>query len=247
MEMNVKSFKDVLRKASINYLVPSVSLRIWNGKVVVASASPDNNAFVFLTLPNGVIDNDKEDFEFNFADIMQNLKPYLDLIKDEIVNVKVDNNKLIVKDSQKKKMNWFFCTKEFTNHFSGDDRSDEFDYFYETKLNQDFLNIFNEIKKIATRFGKIYFTCKDGKIYIESTDKTNSFCNSLDVEMDDVKKDFEVTLCFDFKNLSNIITTIEDEIDQYTLKMTYIADSDAGMAVFSKGNQERYFITSKSE
>ena len=190
----------------------------------------------------------KEEIELNFSDISANLKPYLDLIKDEEVNVDIQENKMVIKDSENKKFDIFFCTKEFTNEFSGEDKSDKFDYFYENQVSKDVIKKFNEIKKIALRFQKLYFICDNGNLYIESTDKTNSFCNSVKYQIDSVDKDLDISMCFDFKNLSYIISTIENDIDNFSLKCTYLEKSEVGMALFENADKsEKYFIMSKSE
>lgn len=248
MKMNVTELKKVLKKSSINYLIPSVSLKFENGRVWSSSISPENTTIVFLNVEDTVLGNKKEELEFNFSDISSNLKPYLDLIKDEEVDVKITENKLTINDSEQKKFDLFFCTKEFTNDFSGQDKSDSFDYFYENDLTKSIIGKFNEIKKIALRFQKLYFICADGGFYIESTDKNNSFCNSVKFKLDDVSPDLDISMCFDFKNLSYILSTIENDIDNFKLRCTYIKESDAGLALFEhKDKSEKYFITSKSE
>ncbi|MFW6046876.1 MAG: hypothetical protein ACOCP4_03710 [Candidatus Woesearchaeota archaeon] len=131
MKMNVTELKKVLRKSSINYLIPSVSLKFQNGKVVANSISSDNNSIVFMNTDDKVLKNENEEIELNFSEISSNLKPYLDLIKDDEADVQLSENKMVIKDSEKKKFDIFFCTKEFTNEFSGEDKSDSFQYFYE--------------------------------------------------------------------------------------------------------------------
>lgn len=248
-KMNMWNFKKVLKKASVNYLIPGVSLEFDGGKIIANSISSDNNTIAFLSLPNEVTEDKSEQYEFNFSDIATNLKPYIDLVKDESVNVKVEENRLVIKDSQKKRFNLFFCTKDFTNHFSGKDSSDKLNFFYDNKMSESLLEKINEIKKVAFRFGKIYFIAEEGKLYVETTDKTNSFCNSVRVEVDDLKdSDLNVSMCFDFKNLSYILSTIDDNITDFSLKCTYIEQSEAGMILFENSDKsEKYFITSKIE
>lgn len=247
MKINVRNFKNLLKKATIDYLVPSISLNIENNKIWASSISPDQNAIVFLNLPNDIIDKTDEHHEFNFQDIGSNVKPYIDLLKDELVDLQIGENKILLKDSTKKKINLFFCTVEFTNHFQGEDKSEKYDYFYETQMSKDFLSRFNELKKVAVKFGKIYIVCKDGKLYIESTDKTNSFSNSVSLETDDVNPELDFSMCFDFRNLSYILNTIEDNIENFKMKCTYLEEYEAGMILFENGNEEKYFITSKNE
>lgn len=219
-----------------------------SGRIISSSISSDNNVIAFLDLPDTVLKNESEELEFNFADIFSNLRPYVDLVKDEEVDLKLEDSRMIIKDSEKKKFELFFCTKEFTNRFSGTDKSDSFDYFYENQLSSSIIAKFDEIKKIALKFGKIYFICEDGKLYIEATDKTNSFCNSLKLEIDDIDSDLDISMCFDFKNLKHILNTVGDNIDDFKLKCTYIKDSEAGMVLFENTDKtEKYFITSKSE
>lgn len=248
MKMNVLELKKMLKKSSINYLIPSVNLNFKDGRVWSNSISADNNVISFINVDDNILNSGSEEIEFNFSDISANLKPYLDLIKDEEVDVNITDNKLIIKDSEKKKFDLFFCTKEFTNNFSGEDKSGTFSYFYENDLSKQIMSKFNEIKKIALRFQKLYFICKDGGFYIESTDKTNSFCNSVKFQIDNVDKDLDISMCFDFKNLSYILSTIENDIDNFNLKCTYITESDAGLALFAnKDGSEKYFVMSKSE
>lgn len=250
MKMNVSELKKMLKKSSINYLIPSVSLNFQNGRVKANSISSDNNVISFINMDDNVLWSGKEEIEFNFSDISSNLKPYLDLIKDDKVEAKINDNNLVINDSENKKFDLFFCTKEFTNDFSGQDKSDSFNYFYDNDLSKQTMNKFNEIKKIALRFQKIYFICEDGGFYMESTDKTNSFCNSVKFKVDDgIDKNMDnISMCFDFKNLSYILGTIENEIDDFKLKCTYINENDAGLMLFeNKNNGEKYFIMSKSE
>ena len=248
-KMNMWNFKKVLKKTSINYLIPGVNLEFNGDKIISSSISKDNNTIAFLKLPNSVLSGTDEQFEFNFSDISNNLKPYVDLINDETVNVKIEDSKISLKDSQKKKFNIFFCTKDFTSHFSGEDPTDKIDFFYDNKISEELVEKLNEIKKVALRFGKIYFVVEDGKLFLESTDKTNSFCNSVRVEVDKIKdKDMNVSICFDFKNLSYVLSTIDDNIENFRLKCAYIEQSEAGMILFENTDKsEKYFITSKIE
>lgn len=248
MKMNVSELKKMLKKSSISYLIPSVSLNFQNGKVWTNSISSDSNVISFIKMDDTIIQSGEEEIEFNFSDISSNLKPYLDLIKDEEVEVKISDNKLVINDSENKKFDLFFCTKEFTNNFSGQDKTESLEYFYENDLSKQIMNKFNEIKKIALRFQKLYFICKDGEFCIESTDKTTSFCNSVKFKVDDVDTNLDISMCFDFKNLSYILNTIENDIDNFRLRCTYINESDAGLALFeNKDTSEKYFIMSKSE
>lgn len=248
MKMNMKNFKEFLNKASVNYLIPGISMTMDKEQITSSLISADGHAIVFMKWPNTIINEPKkEEFEFNFADISTNIKPYIDLIKDDIVDLQIKENYILIKDSTKKNVKMFFCTKEFTNHFSGQDKSKTLDYFYESQMTKELINKINEIKKIALRFGKVYLVCKEGKLYLESTDKTNSFSNSVDLEMDNIDKELDMTVCFNFKNLNHILNIIEKDIEKFTMKCTYIKESEAGLILFENGDKEKYFITSVSE
>lgn len=250
LKLNMLNFKSLLRKASIDYLIPSLNITFTNdGWVVAKSISTDNNSISILKIKNDILNiKKKEELVFNFADIAFNLKPYINLIKDEDVNIKIDDDKITIKDDKKRKFNLFFCTKEFTNHFSGDDPSSKFKFFYDNDVN--FMDQFNEIKPIALKFNKIYFTCAENKLYLEATDKTNAFCNNVNMEIDELTENFdnEVSMCFDFRNFSSIISTIEERIDNFKIKIVYLEEESAGMIIFeNKSENEKYFITSRNE
>ncbi|MFW6007932.1 MAG: hypothetical protein ACOCP8_01595 [archaeon] len=251
MKMNIKNFRKLLNKASIGYLIPSVSLNFDGNKLHSKQISSDNNSIVFLNLPDDILENENgEEFQLNFSDISTNVKPYLDLIKDEVVDVKFNDDFIIIEDSEKKKMKLFFCSLEFTNYFSRKDKTKQYTPFYETNLTNDLLTKISEIRKIAQRFGKIYLVTKNGKIYLEATDKTNNYCNDLSIEIDDINTDKEISLYFDFKNLQYILSTIKyesDEVENFKLKCVYHEEHQAGMMFFENNEKEKYVITSKNE
>lgn len=224
-------------------------MKFKNGKIISTSISPDNTAIQFLNIDNNVVGNKEEEFDFHFSDITLNLKPYIDLISDEEVDIKIHENKLVIKDSTKKTLNLFFCDREFTNHFTGEDSSDNLSFFYDNTITDDFISKFNDIKKIAFKFGKVYFIVKDGKLYIEATDKLNSFSNGVKIEFEDIDdSNLDFYMCFDFKNLNYIVSAFENENDDFLLKCTYNQQHEAGMILFqNKNGSEKYFLTSKSE
>ncbi len=247
MKMNMLNFKKALKWSSINYLIPNISMKFKDGKIICYSISSDSYAISFIEIPDNVIGNKKEELEFNFSDMQTNLVPYLSLINDEKVDIKITDQSLKIKDSENVLFKLFFCSKDFTNNFDGTDAAKELDFFHNEKLNKNLLEKLNEIKKIGLQFEKLYFICEEDKLFIECTDKQNPFSNSIKLEISKLKKPIgEMSMCFDFKSLSYIISTIENDFENFNLKCTYLPDNEAGMILFEHSeNFIKYYLTSK--
>ncbi len=65
-------------------------------------------------------------------------------------------------------MTFHFSSPDFVSSYKGDKPKID-NWFFNEKINDDIINKFNKIKKIAGKFGKIYFTIEDNKLYIETT------------------------------------------------------------------------------
>lgn len=242
MNLNVNKFLEYLKKSTLNYSIESTSINFNDGKVWSKMMSPDQNAVIFLNMENNIITDVSDDTTFNFSEPNKNVKPYLDLIDNDEISYKLDSDKLTLIDGrQKSKL--FFCVEDFVSSFGAEEP--ELEFFHELDLTNDVISIFNKVKKIASKFDKIYFTVEDNSLYIEATDKTNRYSNGLKYKLDDVTfKDIE--LCFEYKNINSVLNIITS--DEFKLKFVYREEQNAGMILFEKVDlSEKYFLMSKME
>lgn len=251
VQMNMNNFKKYLNKASVSYLINSLSIKFSGSEVSSNLISSDGQVISLIKKQNDFINlvAGNEQMELYFNDIAGTLQPYLKLIKDENVYADIGENKMSIKDSDKKRFNFFFCSREFTSEFGGKDPSDRLTYFYDSDFSEIMFNKISDIKEVARKFGKAYITAKDGVLYMETTDKTNKFCNGVNIELDKVEdKELDISLCFDFKNLWAIMETIKDQSDFFRFRITYVPEQDLGMILFQgDDNSEKFFVTSKKE
>jgi len=243
MKLNVENLKDVIKRSTLNYLISSIQLKFNNDKIISNMISTSMDAVIMLELDNNVIDiKSKDDIMFNFTEPNINVKPFLDLIDDELIDIVIDDSKVKL-GSSKQKMTFHFSSPDFVSSYKGDKPKID-NWFFNEKINDDIINKFNKIKKIAGKFGKIYFTIEDNKLYIETTDKTNTFANSMKFEIGDV--DYKnLTLCFDFKNVNALLSLISKTYDNYIIKLHITEDEEGGMLKFEKtdGSENFYFVS----
>ena len=244
MNINVVNFKDVLKKATLNFSIPSVQLKFEGGKISSSMISENRDAIVNIDVDNDVMDGD--DVEFNFASPSQNLVPFLGLLDEDDADITIRNEKIILKHGSQK-CNVHFCSPTIVNTFGGKAGREDIEYFVTMNINETFVENFNKIKKVGSRFGKVYLTVKDKQLFIETTDKTNRFSNSLKFKLMDIDMDKDFTMCFDYSNFSNLMNIVGNR-EVFKLNIAYIEAQEAGMLyVETDDKSENYYLMSREE
>ncbi len=98
MKLNVDEFKNVLRKGTMNYTIDSIGLVINKDHVKSSMISSDRTALVFLNLPNAMIEgfNVNDEVVWNFTEPNNRVKPYLEILDEEVVPITIKDDKIIV-------------------------------------------------------------------------------------------------------------------------------------------------------
>jgi hypothetical protein len=245
MIVNVRNFERLLKKATLSYTIDFVQLNIDKERISSSLINNERNAIVILDVSNDVFMEVGGEHEFNFAEPNQYIIPFLSLIDEEeaLFDVRRERVKLTSGPLQST-LN--FSSPQTSRIFSVSEPKAGTDFFTELAIDDEFKEKFTKIKKIGTRFGKIYFTVSDGVLYIETTDKKNTYCNDLRFELQAVEKG-DLVLCFDYKNLVSLMSVL-DEDKEYTLALTYLDDRNMGMLYVSDADRmERYYLTSMKE
>lgn len=237
--INVGEFKDFIKRSTWNYMIPSCWVKLQDGRVSSKMLSPDKTAILFLDKENNIIP-DLNDVDLYFKDPDKNLKPYLNLFEDE-AEVKINDTKMTLYNGDQI-TNIFFSDSNFINTFSGNEPNLEI--FYNVNMSN-LVENFKKIKKIASKFDKIYFSVENGKMMMETTDKTNPHANSLRFSIDDVEKK-DISMHFNFKVVSSLFSIVEPE--RFEIGFVYIEEQEAGMIIVkSKDGTEKYYIPSSQE
>jgi len=248
-KVNLLEFQDVLRRSTLNFSIDNVGMSFGKDSFRVGMRSP--NAIVILKGDNSIISGiaPTDTWDLNFSEPSKNVKAYFDLIipddQDEAV-IEMMNEKIVVK-SGGQKSNLFFCSEHLITKFDREGPRTDGDLMFEFDITQEFVDIFNLVKKVAGGFGKIYFNVENGEVSIESTDKTNSFSNGMRMVIGQSEFD-DVSVCFDFKTFNNVMTLINGDATDFHFRIGYIPQSGGGMASFIKGDDsEKYFVLSMRE
>ena len=242
MNINVVNFKDVLKKATLNFSIPSVQLKFDGGKISSNMISENRNAIISIEVENDVMGGDG--VEFNFASPSQNLIPFLNLIDEEDADITIRDEKIVLKHGSQK-ANIHFCSPTVVGVFGGRTAREDTEYFVTMAINEAFIENFNKIKKIGSRFGKVYITFESGQLFIETTDKTNRFSNSLRFKLMDIATPYDdFTICFDYGNFSNLMSIVGNR-EVFKLSVAYVEEQEAGMLYIStEDNSENYYLMS---
>jgi len=245
MLININEFKNVLKKSTLNFIINNIQLKISADKISSKMISDDSLVIVMLDVDNQVIPDLKKDLEFNFMEPNQSVMPFLNLIEDETVDSIIKRDHILLKSSnQKSKL--YFCSPRVIKIFQKDDIRDGIKFFTSFTITEEFVNIFNKIKKIGSRFGKIYLNVENGKLTMETTDKLNTFSNSLKFDIYDNIEYDDISLCFDYKNFVNTMSLINDNCGDFNINISYLKDQKLGLILINnQDNSEKYYQISK--
>lgn len=246
MKINIKNFKSVLKKATINNIISNVQLNFGDGKITSSMISNDNNAISILNVDNDVLDTNDE-VDFNFLEPRQEVKPYLDIFDNNEVDIRILKNKIILKDAnQQTKIN--FCSPIIVTLFGKTDVKKDANWFFETDIDENFIGAYDKIKKIGAKFGRVYFEIINNKFVIETADKTNEFSNGLKIILSDAKNIDNISLSFVFVDLTNIMKVITESDKEFKIKFTYNEKQELGLLyIYSIDQSEKYCLFSVRE
>lgn len=249
MNINIVNFKSVLKKATINFSLDSVQLNFTRDKIKSKMVTTGTDAIVFLDLPNNVIPGigAHAEHQFNFHDPNAALIPYISLIEDDQqTDINILEEKVILTTGNLKS-NIFFCSPSVVTVFQRENIRTQGSYMAEFQLDEDFIKQFDMIRKIGVRFNKVYFSVEDKKLLMETTDKTNKFSNGMKFELFDVEEDDDFSLCFDYRNITNVMSVIEDDYESFTLHLKRV-QNEMGFIFLNKiDNSEKYYLMSKQD
>jgi hypothetical protein len=242
VNINIDNFKSIIKKATLNNTMTSVQLVFKDGRIETSMINDGRIAIAILDVDNDVLLGTNEEIEFNFSEPSLNVLPYLNIFDEEEVDVNVSNSKIVIKNGRQKS-NLHFCEPMIVSTF-GSRSAGETEYFLTLDIDDNFMESFNKIKKIGNRFKKLYFNVSDGMFSIETTDKTNSYSNGLKFDLTSIEKN-DLTICFDFKNFSNLMAVISDRAEDFKIMFAYVEDQEAGMLnVSSNDGSEKYYLMS---
>jgi hypothetical protein len=247
MILNINEFKTILKKATINFSLDTLQLNINDDKISTKMTNSINNPIVILDIPNTCFPDikNKKSISLNFSDPNQSVMPYINLISGDTADVDIETEKMVLRfDDGKQKCNIHFCSPEVVKIFPRDMARSDIEYFVEFNLTDDFMQKYNNLKKIGPKFGKVYFVIEESKLYMETTDKTNRFANNFRFEITDNILSSDLSLCFDYRNISNLFLIVDNHED-FMVRLTYSHERDLGMLYLSKGTEESYFLMSR--
>ena len=107
------------------------------------------------------------------------------------------------------------------------------------------MELFKKIKKIGTRYEKVYFEVKEKELFIETSDKLNEFSNELRFSLGEIDYN-NVILAFDYKDVVNVMTVIDSNFENFVIKFAYREEQDLGiMFIKSIDDSEQYCLFSR--
>lgn len=242
MLINIKNFREVITKATMNFSIETLQLR-FSDRIVSDSINGNGTSISILDVENNVLDT-HEGLVFNFADPANNVIPFIQLFDSEEVNLSLTDLFMKFKDgSQITKVG--FCSDRAVKRLGTDDVKDV-EWFYDLEIDQDLINNFDKIKKIGSRFGKVYISVDNKRLFLETADKVNRYSNAVKFKLADIDMD-NLSLAYVYQDMCNFFHCIEMDLEKnFTLKVSF--DNEQGLGciyAFSEHGNEKYSLISR--
>jgi hypothetical protein len=245
MKINLVNLENVLKKATLNFSIETLQLRL-SDTLQADMRSNDGNSIALLNIPNDVLDTDEE-ITFNFTVVSQNVMPFIGLFDNDEIDVDLyegsagAGHMILIDGRQKSRIS--FCYPTVPKRLGTDDVKQDVDWFFEFDVDEEFMGKFEKIKKIGARFGNVILEIKENQVFLETADKSNQHSNSLKFHLDDIEKE-DLSLCFSYKDMVNLMNVLDIE-KKFKAKFTYDVDNELGMIyVYADDNSEKYCLLS---
>lgn len=242
MKINISNFKDVITKATLNFSIESLQLR-FSDRIQSDMINNNGTSISILNVENNVLDTNEE-LVFNFGEPSNNVIPFIALFDNEEVELSLTDLFMKLRDgSQITKIG--FCSDTSVKRLGSSDVKDV-DWFYEMKIDQDFINKFEKIKKIGARFRKVYFSVSNNRLFIETADKTNRYSNGVKFKLADIEMR-DLALAHSYNDVVNFVHCIEMDLDKnFTLKLSFDDEQGLGCVyAYSENGEEKYALISR--
>jgi len=244
MKININNFKDVVTKATMNFSIETLQLR-FSDRIESDMINGNGTSISILNVKNNVLDT-IEELVFNFGDASNNLIPFIALFDNEEVELSLTDLFMKFKDGEQiTKVG--FCSDAAVKRLGTDDVKDV-DWFYDMKIDQELIDKFEKIKKIGSRFGKVYFSVDSNRLFLETADKTNRYSNGVKFKLDDIEMP-DLSLAYAFGDMVNFFHCIEMNLDkEFVLKVSYDEEQGLGCVyAFSEQGNEKYALISREK
>jgi hypothetical protein len=242
MKINIENFRNVITKATLNFGIETLQLR-FSDRIKCDSINQNGTSISILDVENDVLDTN-EQLTFNFGDPSNNVIPYINLLKKTEPELSLtDLFMKFIDDNHSYKVG--FVSDAAIKKLGTDDVKNV-DWFFETEIDQQMIDNFEPIKKIGSRFGKVYIDLDTKRLFINTTDKTNRYSNDVKFKIADLDMD-DLSLAYTYTDMVNFFHCIEMNIDKkFTMKVSFDQEQGLGcLYAHSEAGDEKYALISR--
>lgn len=242
MKINIENFKEIITKATLNFSIETLQLR-FSDRIQSDMISGNGTSISILNVINNVLDTNEE-LVFNFGDPSNNVIPFIALFDSNEVDLSLTD--LFMKFRDGDQINRIgFCSDAAVKRLGTDDVKNV-DWFFDMKIDKDLIEKFDKIKKIGSRFGKVYIDINSKRLFLETADKTNRYSNGVKFKLADIDVP-DRSLAYVYNDMVNFMHCIEMDIDKnFTLKISYDEEQKLGcIYAYSDDGNEKYSLISR--
>lgn len=242
MKIDIENFRKVLIKSTLNFGIETLQLR-FSDRIKCDSINSNGTSISILDMENNVLDTNEE-LVFNFGDPANNVIPFVNLVDGDEVDVSLTDLFMKFKENgQTYKMG--FVSETAIKRLGTDDVRDV-DWFFETEITKDIIKKFDKIKKIGSRFGKVYIDLNEKRLFIDTSDKTNRYSNGVKFKLANIDMR-DLSLAYTYVDMVNFFHCIEIDVDKkFIMKVSFDEEQGLGcLYAHSESGDEKYALISR--
>lgn len=244
MKINIENFRNVITKATLNFGIETLQLR-FSDRIKCDSINQNGTSISILDVENNVLDT-IEQLTFNFSDLSNNVIPYINLLKKTEPELRLtDLFMKFLDENHSYKIG--FVSDSAIRRLGTDDVKDV-DWFFETKIDEQMIKNFEPIKKIGSRFGKVYIDLDNKRLFINTTDKTNRYSNDVKFKIANLDMQ-DLSLAYTYTDMVNFFHCIEMNIEKnFIMKISFDEEQGLGcIYAHSESGDEKYALISRDK
>jgi hypothetical protein len=236
VQLNVNNFKMLMKKGTINYVIDNVKMTFTQQSAV--SSMRGTNLLSCVKLENNILTGLKkaDEIDFCFVSPLSNVLPYLEILRENVVDVNIENGYIELKESPHV-VKISLLHPNIATHFDAT-RQPNIESFVSFNPTEQFANFIDKSKRVCAAHGRIFLGVKNGVLYIRAGGALNELTSEIKLNL--VESDFQdIELNYNYKSFINLIGLIGPE---FTVSISYAVDQELGlMKAESPDKSEVYY------
>jgi len=237
MKIDLRKFEEIVKKGTVGYSIDGLMVKFTKNTVQISMKGID--VISVIKVKNDILSLKKDDeVELCFIKPIENVLPYLDVIRNNSVDAVLSDKHLSITDSGYE-VKLLLYHQESIKHLLFDNKKPNIDFNIDIQLNKELYDYIDRTKRINARLQNLYICCEKEKLFLQSGDEDTS---KVKYNFSEYKGE-DWVLKFGYRSFISLWGLLNDN---FTLSFHYNSDRALGIMKASlPDDTETYYLLSK--